>query len=227
MTMRVRRMPCSAAVLALVLHLSPAPASPRSARDPAGAPARPEGAPVGAVCTVCGGPPACATRTLTHLGRAVPLCARLACEATFRLDPEPHFRAQQPRAALFHEDAVPRRQESWIWFLVGLWVTTAALAAGAAGHAAVVRGIASWRGFLAGLMFHAPGYLWVRSFPELPAGAIPDGLAKVPATSVPSHCAACGWEVHPSADRCAHCRSTLTPPERSEARRVLAAPSRT
>ena len=47
-------------------------------------------------------------------------------------------------------------------------------------------------------------------------GFVPGGFTKVPLTSAPAVCPACGYENHPTAKNCSGCGNGLTPQERSE-----------
>ncbi len=126
----------------------------------------------------------------------------------------------QPRGALFHEDSVLTAGIEMGWFFFGLWVLTALIVAAITSNMALRRGLPAVKWYFLGLLLHfiAIFLLWR----QRPAGEVllPAGWAKVPATAPPVHCAACGAEVHPAAQKCFRCGADLTPQIESEVRRA-------
>jgi hypothetical protein len=112
-------------------------------------------------------------------------------EKEFLQDPDKYIRMYKPNSIQFTGDTV-RMSNGFL--LAGLLLLLSLLIAGFATHQLVLK----------------------RS-----AGApVPAGLAKIPATSAPARCPACGGDNHPSARRCSHCGSALTPSVSSEVERT-------
>jgi hypothetical protein len=180
---------------------------------------------VGENCTVGGTPLTEDDFALIVRGRRVPLHREAVKE--FLRHQEKYFAKLQPKGALFQEDMTEEEGTalggiSWGWFLFGTYVLVALLFGGMSGYAAIMKGLRPVPHFLIGLFFSVFGYLYVLTRPRIsPPGAVPAGLVKVPTTSPPARCPVCGFMNHPSAHRCAACRTELHPTIESEVSRVL------
>ena len=175
-------------------------------------------------CIVCG---ASLTRddiALIVKGRRVPLERTMVND--FMRNRDFYFAKLEPASALFQEDfAAPRGTSqggvSAGWFLAGLYILVALISGGLSGYAAVTRGLKPVPQFFIGFLFSLPGYLFVLSRSrKTAAGRVPPGLVKVPSTSAPVLCPACGNANHPSAKTCAACNAALTPLVSSEVSRA-------
>ncbi|MDH3252197.1 MAG: zinc finger Ran-binding domain-containing protein [Ignavibacteria bacterium] len=180
---------------------------------------------VGENCTVGGTPLTEEDVALIVRGRRVPL-HRLAVQE-FLKNQEKYFAKLQPKGALFQEDLTGSERSAlgritWGWFLFGMYVLVALLFGGLSGYVAIMKGLSPVPNFFIGFVFSVPGYLYVLTRPRVkPQGEVPEGLVKVPTTSAPVPCPACGSMNHPSASKCAGCRTDLHPAVKSEVSKVL------
>ncbi len=175
-------------------------------------------------CAVCGMALTADDVALVVKGRRVPVHRSELAE--FRRNPELYFSQYQPRSALFQEDfgdrgGAPRGSLAFGWLYFGLYILIALLSAGLSGYRAVTVGLKPIPHFFIGLLFSIPGLIFVllRTGPRV-GRQIPPGLAKVPTTSEPVPCPACGNLTHPSATHCASCNVTLRPSVPSEVSRI-------
>lgn len=157
-------------------------------------------------------------------GRRIPLDRHMVAE--FLNNQEKYLRSRLVRSALFQEEleapaGVAQAGLSLTWFLAGLYILAALIFAGLSGYAAVAKGLPPISGFSIGLLFSAPGYLYILTRPSRVArGEVPSGLTKVPVTSSPVACPQCGNTNHPAASRCSVCHASLAPELKSEAARA-------
>jgi hypothetical protein len=179
---------------------------------------------VGEHCTVGGDPLSEKDVALIVRGRRVPL-NRLAVQH-FLDHQEKYFSRFEPKSALFQEDMSPRKNTalggiSLGWFLFGLSVLTGLVFSGMSGYAAIAKGLDPRLYFFLGFFLGPVGFLYVMTRPGRLHESIPGGLVKVPETSSPVPCPACGALNHPTARVCASCHTALNPVGQSEAERVL------
>jgi hypothetical protein len=180
---------------------------------------------VGENCTVGGTPLTGDDVALIVRGRRVPLHREAVQE--FLKNQKKYFAKLQPKGALFQEDMTSQEGTalggiSWGWFLFGVYVLVALLFGGLSGYAAIMRGLRPVPHFFSGFVFIVFGYLYVLTRRRVrPPGEVPSGLVKVPATSSPVPCPVCGFMNHPSAFRCAACRTELHPTIESEVSKAL------
>ncbi|MDH4069166.1 MAG: hypothetical protein OEV30_01960 [Ignavibacteria bacterium] len=178
----------------------------------------------GEVCTVCGVPVTGEDIALIVRGRRVPLKREMLDQ--FLAKPEEYFATLQPRGALFQENSPDPQGGSmetgvdFFWFAAGLYLLVALMFAGLSGYTAVSKGLDPIRHFFIGLLFSAPGYLYVLTRPPV-AGPVevPRGWAKVATTRSPVKCEKCGALNHPSSGRCSDCGATLVPQTVSEVKK--------
>ena len=173
-------------------------------------------------CLVCPKPIEGEHVVIEHRGRRVHLHPG-DCVDVWHSDPDRYFRAMQPNAALFDEDAL-RGDDGNGWLYLGLYVLSALFCGGFCSYTAISRGRSAVEWFFLGLAFNVLAIAAVLLKPvvdtsALPAG-IPAGLRKVPQTREPVRCPACGAEAHPSASRCAACGAALEPLVQSEVERA-------
>jgi hypothetical protein len=110
------------------------------------------------------------------------------------------------------------------WFLFGLYILIALFFAGLSAYAALSKGLPPISTFFMGFFLSALGYLYVLTRPAvIKKDEIPVGLVKVPTTSAPVSCPACGYNNHPSAKKCAGCGNQLEAQMQSEVARVMGA----
>ena len=157
-------------------------------------------------------------------GRRVPL--KNAMVDSFMNNQDEYFVRLQPKSALFQEElhapaGVVLFGVRFGWFLFGAHVLVALIFSGLSGYAAVSKGLSPVPHFFIGFFFSAFGYLYVLTRPSaVQDEEIPAGLVKVPSTSAPTPCPACGSTNHPSARQCAGCGATLEPRVQSEVERA-------
>jgi len=178
----------------------------------------------GELCAVCGNPVSDTDVALIVKGRRVPLKREMVEE--FVRHQDKYFAGLQPKGALFQEEVGPesegRGSVGMGWFLFGVYVLIGLLFGGLSGYAAIGKGLKPIPNFFVGLLFPLFGYIYVLSRPRAEGlGEIPSGLVKVPDTSTPMQCKACGNTNHPSARRCSVCHAELKPARDSEASRTL------
>jgi hypothetical protein len=157
-------------------------------------------------------------------GRRVPL-HRLAVQE-FLDHQEKYFAKFEPKSALFQEDMSPRSGTAlggitYGWFLFGIYVLVGLVFSGLSAYVAITKGLNSRLHFSIGFILGPIGFLYVVTRPKAALHEIPGGLVKVPSTSTPVPCPACGAMNHPTARLCIECRSTLHPVGESEVERVL------
>jgi hypothetical protein len=179
---------------------------------------------VGEHCTVGGDPLSEKDVALIVRGRRVPL-NRLAVQH-FLDHQERYFARFEPKSALFQEDMSPKASTalggiSFGWFLFGLYILVGLLFSGLSGYAAIAKGLAPRFHFFLGFLFGPIGFIYVVTRKGRPHEEVPGGLVKVPVTSSPVPCPACGAMNHPTARTCATCHSPLHPATASEAERAL------
>jgi hypothetical protein len=176
-------------------------------------------------CTVCGVELTEDDVALIVRGRRVPLNKSMI--ETFMENPEKYFAQKQPKSALFQEELASSTGAtlggiSSGWFLFGSYVLVALIFAGLSGYTAVSKGLSPIPHFFIGFFLSALGYLYVLARPAaVKKGEIPEGLVKVPVTSMPLPCPACGYTNHPSARKCAACGGELQPQMESEVARAM------
>lgn len=176
-------------------------------------------------CTVCGAELGENGVALIVRGRRVPLDTAMVGE--FLQNKEKYFARLQPKAALFQEELdAPRGTAqggvSTGWFFLGLYVLTALVCGGLSAYAAIGKGLKPLSNFFIGFFCNIFGYIYVLSRPrERGKHDVPPGLVKVPVTSAPMPCPACGSANHPTASRCATCHRILNPLSPSEVSKVL------
>ncbi len=178
----------------------------------------------GESCAVCGNPVSDTDVALIVKGRRVPLKLEMVDE--FVKHQDKYFARLQPKGALFQEEMGPdsggRSSVGMGWFLFGVYVLIALLFGGLSGYAAIGKGLKPIPNFIVGLLFPLFGYIYVLSRPRVEGSVeIPSGLVKVPDTSSPIRCKACGNTNHPSARRCSACNAELKPTGESEVSRAL------
>ena len=178
----------------------------------------------GESCAVCGNPVSDTDVALIVKGRRVPLKREMVEE--FVKHQDKYFARLQPKGALFQEEMGPESEGHGSvgmgWFLFGVYVLIALLFGGLSGYAAIGKGLKPLPHFFVGLLFPLFGYIFVLSRPRAEgSGGIPSGLVKVPDTSAPIRCKACGNTNHPSARRCSVCHAELKPARDSEVFRAL------
>lgn len=174
----------------------------------------------GSLCVVCGEQIHVHEPVYLINGQRVPLHGPgSACDIAFRKDPAKFLVALQPRGAFLGGEP---SQVSFGWFVFGSYVLLGLLFGGLCGQAALHRGLAPMRWYLAGFFLNVFAYgavlLTKHKAMNAPAG-IPAGLGKIAATYAPAKCA-CGAENHPSAGKCSSCGKALTPTVASEVSRV-------
>jgi hypothetical protein len=119
---------------------------------------------VGECCTVCGTPLNEEDVAVIMKGRRFPVDKSML--EVFLRNPQPYFRNQQLKSALFQEeleapDGISQSGIGRGWFLLGLWVLTALLCGGLSGYAAPTKGLPPLACFVAGFAFNALGFLYV------------------------------------------------------------------
>ena len=175
-------------------------------------------------CVVCGNPLSLDDIALIVKGRRVPLKKEMMQE--FLANEEKYFVEMQPRGALFQEDSGLKTGTSlggvgWGWFLFGVYVLAGLLSSGFSGNTALQRGLNPRPYFFLGFFLPVLGYLIVLSRKSEPQQDLPHGLVKIPETSKPIACPACGFTNHPTARTCSGCKKPLSPLRASEASQVL------
>lgn len=172
-------------------------------------------------CIVCGKQLAGNDVVLMVGGRRVPLCAVQV--DSFLKNQDQYLAKMQPKGALFNEGIRTPSAQGLMsgWFIGGLYILVALVFAGLSGYTAVSKGLPPIPNFFIGFFLSAFGYLYVLTRPAVTQkGDIPAGLVKVPTTSAPVPCPACGHPNHPSSTKCAGCGGKLVPVAPSEARRA-------
>jgi hypothetical protein len=178
----------------------------------------------GEKCAVCGTSLSEEDVALIFKGRRVPLDREMVTE--FLKNPERYFIDLQPKGALFQENGNSSGSTalggvSGEWFLAGLFLLVSLIFAGLSGYAAVSKGLKPIPHFFLGLTCNIFGYVYTLTRPSFSKPAeIPHGLAKIPSTSNPIPCDACGTLNHPSAKACTGCAASLNPRIESEVARV-------
>jgi len=174
-------------------------------------------------CIVCGNTLSNSDIALIVRGRRVPLKKEMMQE--FLDHEEKYFADMQPRGALFQEDAGSNSGTSlggvgWGWFLFGVYILSGLIFSGLSGNAAVRRGLPARPYFFIGFLLPLLGYLFVLTRRSVLQGDLPHGLTKIPETSQPIACPACGFTNHPTARTCLGCKNPLSPTRVSEASQV-------
>jgi len=165
-------------------------------------------------CTVSGEPLGPGDVCLLVDGRRVPL--KKEAVNIFLNNQQKYFSKLQPRSALFTESMGVSKNLSMGWFIFGIYFLVGLFFAALTSHAAVAKGLKPIPWFFIGLAFNAFGYLAVLIQKSVAKGEIPSGFGKVPLTSSPAICSACGYENHPSAKSCLDCGIKLNPENSSE-----------
>lgn len=171
-------------------------------------------------CVVCGSELSPDDIALIVRGRRFPLDRTMVAE--FLNNRDRYLAQMQPRSALFSESAEspPGTALGGIptgWFLFGLYVLVALISGGLSAYASFQRTLKPSAGFLIGVLFPVAGYVYVLLKQRKSPGEVPSGLAKIPTTSSPVPCNACGHLNHPSASQCTQCHTVLHPEHPSEA----------
>jgi len=175
-------------------------------------------------CVVCGNLLSNDDIALIVKGRRVPLKREMMQE--FLAHKDLYFVDMQPRGALFQEDVGSRTGTSlggvgWGWFLFGVYILAGLIFSGVSGYTAVQRGLSPRLYFFLGFFLPILGYLIVLSRKSETREDLPHGLVKIPETSEPIECPACGFTNHPTARTCLGCKKSLSPTRTSEASQVL------
>ena len=129
----------------------------------------------------------------------------------------------KPRGGLFGGETAPPSGISDAWLLLGIYVTMGLGFAAVCAHRAINTGQEPVRWFAAGFLFNAFGYLaLLLRGADAENSAAPEyaGVTKVPATSEPLGCPACGHLNHPAATECLGCHTSLTAERPSEVTRL-------
>lgn len=165
-------------------------------------------------CTVSGHELSKDDIALLVQGRRVPL--KKEALDIFLENPEKYFSKLQAKSALFTEDMKNSKNLSYNWFLFGIYVLIGLIFAALSSHKAVAKGLKPVPWFFGGLFFNAFAYLAILTKNSKAKGDIPPGLTKVPLTSKPSECPACGYQNHPTAKICSSCGNNLKSELKSE-----------
>lgn len=175
-------------------------------------------------CIICDVALTAEDEVLIVRGRRVGL--KQAMVDSFMNRQDEYFSNLQPKSALFQEELhAPAGAVlggiRFGWFLFGAYVLVALIFSGLSGYTAISKGLPPVPYFFIGGVFSAFGYIYVLTRPSaVQQGEIPSGLVRVPSTSAPVPCPACGNTNHPSARQCAGCGTTLEPRMQSEVERV-------
>lgn len=161
-----------------------------------------------------------------HAGRAVQVCSP-PCAAHFAANADLLFAQFQARGALFDETSMVARDEHQLfsaWFWLGVWVVLGLVGGAWAAFLALSKGLEPAPWLWRGLAFNLIAVVAVALKPAAKSGAggaVPPGLAKIPATAAPRDCPGCGGPNHPNARRCVGCGATLAAGGESESQRAL------
>lgn len=214
---------CCALLMILAL-ITPAQAAPQEATgappllpDTLGFP-RAEVRP-GDFCLVCGVPLKQDGLAIIYKGRRVPL-ANGEMLQRFLDDPSAYFYKIQAQGALFNEEAVPASAGRFAWFAAGVWIALALLCGALASSIALRKGLSQRRWFFYGLIFSVVAVAAVLIRPAVERRELPPRLGKIPATTAPQTCPACGAFHHPAARRCNTCGRELSPTIEAEVTRT-------
>ncbi len=175
---------------------------------------------VGDVCIACGASHDHIEAVKMHKGRWVPVCEKCDGTAVTSANLDSFFMDLQPRGALFQESSISEREMNPGWFLFGVWVAIALLAAAFSGAVAIRKGLPPVKWFFTGLIGSVFGAIYTLMQPAKETIEIPENLGKIPTTAAPIPCPDCQQLNHPSASACAHCGNALNPAVVSEAAKV-------
>lgn len=169
----------------------------------------------GETCLVCNGPVHKGDSAYLANGQRVALHAADCCEGEFLRKPAQFMAKTRPNDILFSGTANVGISGTWLWAVV--YVLLGLGMGGLCSHTAVQKGRSPLCWFFGGFFCSIPAfvYLCTRRASEL-ATAVPSGLGKVPLTRDPVPCPGCGYDNHPSAQRCSDCGAKLEPKSRSE-----------
>lgn len=158
---------------------------------------------------------------ILYRGRRVPLMAKMVDD--FLDNTTAYFGRLQPKGALFQEESILGSAIHYGWFVFGLWVFLALIAAGLCANLAFRRGLPPGRWYFAGLAANFFGFFWMLRQKPRATVRLPPHLAKIPQTEPPVRCPKCGATNHPSAARCSSCGAAIQPKRESEVARIGAA----
>ena len=131
-----------------------------------------------------------------------------------------YFANLEPHGALFQESAVLPKTMRYGWFIAGLWIFSALIAAAVCCSVAIKKGLRAHAWFFRGLLLHLFGVIWIMMTKATLQTDKIAGFRKIPVTSEPVPCPKCGALNHPAANQCSNCLSKLIPTQESEVSRI-------
>jgi len=131
-----------------------------------------------------------------------------------------YFAQHEPHGALFQESAVLPHAMKYGWFIAGLWIFTALIAAAICCNVALKKGLRASPWFFRGLLLHIIGIIWVILKKSTGRPQFIPAFGKIRETSQPVKCPKCQALNHPAASSCSKCHSDLIPLQESEVRRI-------
>jgi hypothetical protein len=169
----------------------------------------------GETCHICNGKVGKGDAAYLASGQRVALHAADCCEGKFLKDSQVHTASLRPNSIQAVAVAGVGLASRWMWF--GIYVLAGLVFGGFTAHLAVRKGYSPAGWFLRGFVLLGGAYLYLCRKPARPgASSAPVGLAKVPLTSQPVACPACGEPNHPSASQCLACGGRMLPRVASE-----------
>ena len=131
-----------------------------------------------------------------------------------------YFAKLEPHGALFQESAVLSQAVNYGWFITGLWIFSALIAAAICCTIALKKGLRASPWFFRGLLLNFLGIIWITIKKSAAQDQTIPAFGKIPETSQPVKCPKCQALNHPAASKCSKCHSDLTPIQESEVNRL-------